>query len=73
MSDLSSKELNIMPKQEHGKAENSKVAKKTLRPTFELNLTQTEMAKELDLEARGVASLNILAKKLFLEHMEASK
>jgi len=65
-----------MPEQEHHKAENNKVVRgktKVLRPTFELNLAQTAMAKEIDLEAHGVTSLNILAKKLFLEHMEARK
>jgi len=67
-----------MPEQEDRKVENSRVRAarrraKVIRPTFELNLVQTEMAKQIDLEAHGVKSLNILAKKLFLEHMEASK
>jgi len=64
-----------MPKKEYRHTDYAKRARKkaktkVLRLTFELNLAQTELAKELDPGQYGVASLNILAKKLFLEHME---
>jgi len=62
-----------MLEQKHPLTEQRKVSRKrakVLRPTFELNLVQTEMAKALDPEAYGATSLNTLAKKLFLEYME---
>jgi len=60
-------------KEQHTKpsaAAKSRVRSKTLRPTFELNIPQTEMAKTLVPEAYGATSLNTLAKKLFLEFIE---
>jgi len=64
-----------MPRKEYRHTEYAKRAKKrakskVLRLTFELNLAQTELAKELDPEIHGATSLHTLAKKLFLEHME---
>jgi len=64
-----------MSEQRH-KAKNNKAARKraeVLRPTFELNLAQAELAKQIDLEAHGVTTLNALAKKLFLQYMEANR
>ena len=57
------------------KKEGSKpaVKKKTVRVHFELNIPQTEAAKAVDVEAHGAASIHILAKKLFLEHMEKDR
>lgn len=65
-----------MSEQKDREVESSRVVRgraKILRPAFELNLIQTEMAKRIDLEAHGVTSLNILAKKLFLEYMEENR
>jgi len=64
-----------MPKKEYRHAEYAKRAKKkakskVMRVSFELNLSQTEMAKELDPEVHGVSSVHTLAKKLFLEHLK---
>jgi len=64
-----------MPKKQYRHTDYAKRAKKKrkakiLRLSFELNLSQTEMAKELDLEACGATSVHTLAKKLFLEQME---
>jgi len=66
-----------MPKKEYRHTDYAirakrKAKRKILRVTFELNLAQTELAKELNPEDYGVASLNILAKKLFLQHMDKS-
>jgi len=66
-----------MPQKKYRHTEYVKRAKerrraKVLRLSFELNLAQTELAKELDPEVYGATSLNTLAKKLFLEHMEQS-
>ena len=57
---------------EYAKAAKKRMKKKILQIRFELNLTQTEMAKELDLGAHEVESINRLAKKLFLECLEKS-
>jgi len=66
-----------MPKKQYRQTEYAKRAKKkakskVLRLTFELNLAQSELAKELDPEVHGATSLHTLAKKLFLQHMEES-
>jgi len=66
-----------MPKKEYrhtdyAKRAKKKAKKKILRVSFELNLPQTEMAKELDTEAHGATSVHTLAKKLFLQHLEES-
>jgi len=66
-----------MPKKEYRHTDYAirakrKAKRKILRVTFELNLAQTELAKELNPEDYGVASLNILAKKLFVKHLEKS-
>jgi len=45
---------------------------KAMQVRFELNISQTELAKKLDLEHYDVASVNRLAKKLFLECLEKS-
>jgi len=60
-----------MSKGEDQKPEAGK--KKNIRVHFELNIPQTEAAKAVDVEAHGVASINILAKRLFLEHMEKDR
>ena len=64
-----------MPKKEYRHTDYAKRAKKKrkakiLRLSFELNLSQTELAKELDPEAYGATSVHTLVKKLFLEYME---
>jgi len=64
-----------MPKKQYRQTDYAKRARKKrkakiLKLSFQLNLSQTEMAKELDLEAHGVTSFHTLAKKLFLEQME---
>jgi len=64
-----------MPKKEYRHTDYAKRAKKkakekVLRVSFELNIAQTEMAKELDPETHGATSVHTLAKKLFLEHLD---
>jgi len=66
-----------MPKKEYRHTDyairaKKKAKRKILRVTFELNLAQTELAKELDTEAYGATSVHTLAKKLFLQHMDES-
>jgi len=66
-----------MPKKEYRHTDYAKRAKKkarrrVLRITFELNLSQTEIAKGLNPGSHGATSINTLAKKLFLEHMAES-
>jgi len=63
-----------MPKKQYRHTDYAKRAKKkakskVLRLTFELNVAQSELAKELDPEVYGATSLHTLAKKLFLQHM----
>ena len=67
-----------MPKKEYRHTEYARAAKKrskekVLRVRFELNVSQTEMARELDPEAYGATSIHTLAKKIFLEHFENNK
>ena len=64
-----------MPNKQYRQTDYAKRAKKkakakVLRIAFELNLAQTELAKEIDPENFGATSIHTLAKKWFLEHME---
>lgn len=64
-----------MPKKEYRHTEYAKAAKrraraKLVRVGFELNIPQTEMAKNFDPTAHGATSLHTLAKKLFLAYLE---
>ena len=64
-----------MPKKQYRHTEYAKAAKKRARAKlcrvgFELNMPQTEMARNFDVEAHGASSLHILSKRLLLAYLE---
>jgi len=66
-----------MPKKQYRHTSYAKAAKrrrkeKVMQVKFGLNISQTELARKLDLERYDVESANQLAKKLFLECLEKS-
>jgi len=66
-----------MPKKEYRHTPYAKAAKKrgrakVTRIRFSLNATQSESAKELDLECHNVETIHQLAKKLFVDYLKNS-
>jgi len=64
-----------MPRKEYRHTEYARIARKrskakVLRISFELNLSQTGLAKRLDPEEHGATSIHTLAKKVFLQHLD---